>query len=182
MPKKSKNKTTAKKSASRKPAKKTAAKKNIRKKSAVKKVLEKKPIKKKTAVKKKALGKKPVKKTVKKSAVKARRTAPSTVFAIEPGPPPQGLPPVEEPSQHEEAIGTVSHYYSHLGVAIVQINKGKLKTGDTIHIKGHSADFTQPVDSMEYEHQHIDQAEAGQNIGLRVKDHTREHDIVYLVK
>jgi len=104
------------------------------------------------------------------------------VFAIEPGPPPQGLPPVEEPSQHEEAIGTVSHYYSHLGVAIVQINKGKLKTGDTIHIKGHSADFTQPVESMEYEHQHIDQAEAGQNIGLRVKDHTREHDIVYLVK
>jgi len=182
MPKKAKNKTAAKKSASRKPAKKTAAKKTIRKKSAVKKVLEKKPIKKKTAVKKKTLREIPVKKPVKKSAVKARRAAPSTVFAIEPGPPPQGLPPVEEPSQHEEAIGTVSHYYSHLGVAIVQINKGKLKTGDTIHIKGHSADFTQLVESMEYEHQHIDQAEAGQNIGLRVKDHTREHDIVYLVK
>ena len=178
MPKKAKNKTTAKKSASRKPAKKTTAKKTTREKSAVKKVLKKKPIKKKTAVKKKALGGK----TVKKSAVKAKRASPKTLFTIEPGPPPQGLPPVEEPSQHEEAIGTVSHYYSHLGVAIVQINKGKLKTGDTIHIKGHSADFTQAVESMEYEHQHIDQAEAGQNIGLRVKDHTREHDIVYLVK
>ena len=182
MPKKAKSKSTVKKPASRKPAKKTAAKKIIRKKSAVKKVLEKKPIKKKTAVKKKVLGEKPLKKTVKKSAVKAKQAAPSILFAIEPGPPPQGLPPVEEPSQHEEAIGTVSHYYSHLGVAIVQINKGRLKTGDTVHIKGHSADFTQPVESMEYEHQHIDQAEAGQNIGLRVKDHTREHDIVYLVK
>jgi GTPase len=182
MPKKAKSKTTAKKSASRKPIKKTAAIKTIRKKSAVKKVSEKKPIKKKTSVKKKALGAKPVNKSVKKSAVKAKQAAKSTLFAIEPGPPPQGLPPVEEPSQHEEAIGTVSHYYSHLGVAIVQINKGKLKTGDTVHIKGHTADFTQPVESMEYEHQHIDQAEAGQNIGLRVKDHTREHDIIYLVK
>jgi len=182
MPKKATSKSTAKKSAPRKSAKKTAAKKTIRKKSAVKKVLKKKPIKKKSAVKKKTLREKPLKKTVKKSAVKAKQAAPSTLFAIEPGPPPQGLPPVEEPSQHEEAIGTVTHYYSHLGVAIVQINNGKLKTGDTVHIKGHSSDFTQPVESMEYEHQHIDQAEAGQNIGLRVKDHTREHDIVYLVK
>jgi len=178
MPIKAKNKTTTKKSASQKPVKKTAPKKTIRKKSAVKKVMKKKAVKKKTVVKKKALGKKPVK----KSAVKAKRAARSKSFAIEPGPPPQGLPPVEEPSQHEEAIGIVSHYYSHLGVAIVQINKGKLKTGDTVHIKGHTADFTQPVESMEYEHQHIDQAEAGQNIGLRVKDPTREHDIVYLVK
>jgi hypothetical protein len=178
MPIKAKNKTTTKKSASQKPVKKTAPKKTIRKKSAVKKVMKKKAVKKITVVKKKALGKKPVKKT----AVKAKRAAPSKAFVIEPGPPPQGLPPVEEPSQHEEAIGIVSHYYSHLGVAIVQINKGKLKTGDTIHIKGHSADFTQPVESMEYEHRHIDQAEAGQNIGLRVKDPTREHDIVYLVK
>ena len=178
MPIKAKNKTTTKKSASQKPVKKTAPKKTIRKKSAVKKVMKKKAVKKKTVVKKKALGKKPIKKT----AVKAKRAAPSKAFAIEPGPPPQGLPPVEEPSQHEEAIGIVSHYYSHLGVAIVQINKGKLKTGDTVHIKGHTADFTQPVESMEYEHQHIDQAEAGQNIGLRVKDPTREHDIVYLVK
>jgi putative protease len=182
MPIKAKSKSAANKSASRKTAKKTTAKKTIGKKSAVINVLEKRPIKKKAVVKKKALGVKPFKKNVKKSSVKTNRAAPSTLFAIEPGPPPQGLPPVEEPSRHEEAIGTVTHYYSHLGVAIVQINKGRLKTGDTVHIKGHSADFSQPVESMEYEHLHIDQAEAGQNIGLRVKDHTREHDIVYLVK
>ncbi len=76
----------------------------------------------------------------------------------------------------------MTHYYSHLGVAIVQINKGPLKTGDTVHLKGHAVDFTQPVESMEYEHQRIDQAEAGQIIGLRVKNHAREHDIVFLVK
>lgn len=178
MPIKTKKKSAAKKSASRKPVKKTAAKKTIGKKSALKKATKKKPVKKKTVARKKVLRKKPVKKT----AVKAKRTAPSPSFIVEPGPPPQGIPPVEEPSRHEEAIGTVTHYYSHLGVAIVQINKGTLKIGDTVHLKGHSADFTQPVESMEYEHQHIDQAEAGLTIGLKVKDHARVHDIVYLVK
>lgn len=182
MPNKPKSKSAAKKSASRKPAKKTAAKKAVRNKSALEKVVKKKPLKKKAAVKKKALRKKPLKKTVKKTAIKAEQTAPSKSFDIEPGPPPQGIPSVEEPSQHEEAIGIVTHYYSHLGVAIVQINKGTLKTGDTVHLKGQTTDFTQSVESMEYEHRHIDQAEAGQAIGLRVKDHARVHDIAYVLK
>ncbi|NTW60216.1 MAG: hypothetical protein HGB21_07650 [Nitrospirae bacterium] len=101
---------------------------------------------------------------------------------VQPGPPPGSVPPVEEPSLLEEAIGVVTHYYSHLGVAVVQVNKGSLKTGDSIHITGHTTDFTQTVASMEYEHQHVDQASAGQSVGIKVADHTREHDIVYLVK
>lgn len=136
---------------------------------------------------KKVLKKKAAKKaTRKKAAAKTKRAPkqaiPTKSFMVEPGPPPQGIPPVEEPAQHEEALGTVTHYYSHLGVAVIQLNKGTLKTGDTIRIAGHSTDFTQPVESMEYEHQHIDQAAAGQSVGLRVKDHARQHDIVYLVK
>ena len=101
---------------------------------------------------------------------------------VEPGPPPRTIPPVEEPFANEEAIGTVTHYYSHLNVAVVQINKGTLKVGDTIHLKGNTTDFAQTVESMEYEHMHIDQAGAGQSVGIRVKDHVRGHDIVYLVK
>ena len=181
MPKKAQSKSTAKKSASRKPAKKTAAKKAVRKKSAAKKIVKKKPSGRKAVVKKKALVKKTVKKALKKTAAKTERTVPSKQFAIEPGPPPPGIPPVEEPARHEDAIGTVTHYYSHLGVAIIQINNGTLKKGDSIHIQGHSTDFTQPVESMELEHQHIDKAATGQIVGLRVKDHVREHDIVYLI-
>jgi putative protease len=182
MPKKAQSKSIAKKSASRKPAKKTAAKKAVRKKSAVKKIVKKKPSVRKAVVKKKALVKKTVKKALKKTVAKAERTVPSKQFTIEPGPPPPGIPPVEEPARHEEAIGTVTHYYSHLGVAIVQINNNKLKTGDRIHIQGHTTDFTQPVESMELEHQRVDQAATGQVVGLRVKDEARVHDIVYLIK
>jgi translation elongation factor EF-Tu-like GTPase len=182
MLKKARSKSAAKKSASRKPAKKTVKKKAVRKKSAVKKTVKRKPSKAKTIVKKKALRKKTAKKIVKKTIAKAKQAVPSERFTIEPGPPPRGIPPVEEPARHEEAVGTVTHYYNHIGVAIVQINNGTLKTGDPIHIQGHTTNFTQPVESMELEHQHIDKAVTGQVVGLRVKDEARVHDIVYLVK
>jgi hypothetical protein len=182
MQKKAKSRSAAKKSASRKPAKRTAKKKTTSKKSVVKKAAKKKAANKKTTVKKKALRKKTVKKAAKKTPAKTERAAPSDRFAIEPGPPPPGIPSVEEPARHEEAVGTVTHYYSHLSVAIIQVNNGMLRTGDSIHIQGHSTDFTQPVESMELEHQHIDQATAGQTVGVRVRDHVREHDIVYLIK
>jgi translation elongation factor EF-1alpha len=100
---------------------------------------------------------------------------------VEPGPPPGSVPSVEEPAPHEVAVGVVTHYYSHLGVAVVQVNTGSIKTGDRIHIKGHTTDFTQAVGCLEYEHRHVDQADAGQSVGVKVVDHAREHDIVYLV-
>lgn len=181
MPIKAKSKSAAKKSASRKPVKKTVKKKVTSKKSAMKKAVKKKLTGEKTIVKKKAPGNKTAKKAIKKTSAKAKQTAPSKLFAIEPGPPPPGIPPVEEPARHEVAVGTVTHYYSHLGVAIIQINNGALKIDDSIHIQGNTTDFTQPVESMELEHQHIERAAPGQIIGLRVKDHVRVHDIVYLI-
>lgn len=178
MPKKTKGKNKKKKPAPRKAVKKSAKKKTLRKKVTPKK----KVIAKKKAVKKKA-AKKAVKK---KAAAKARpvrkKAAPPKPLMVTPGPPSGSIPPVEEPAQNEVAAGVVTHYYSHLGVAVIQVNKGEIKVGDTIHVKGHTTDFTQQVDSMEYEHEHIDRAPAGRSVGLKVKDHAREHDIVYLVK
>jgi translation elongation factor EF-Tu-like GTPase len=165
MPKKAKGKSSNKKATSRKPAKKTTRKKVIKKK--VTKNLSKKLAKKILVEKTKSAVKKVVSP---KSAVK------------EPVQPLRSIPLVEEPAPIEEAIGIVTHYYSHLGVAVIQLNKGALKTGATIHVKGHITDFTQSVESMEYEHQHINLASAGQSVGIRITDHAREHDIVFLVK
>jgi hypothetical protein len=183
MPKKTKGKNKKKKPAPRKAVKKSAKKKMIRKKVTAKK----KTAKKKVVAKKKAAKKKAAKKAVKKkAAAKARpvskKAAPPKPLMVTPGPPSGSIPPVEEPAQNEVAAGVVTHYYSHLGVAVIQVNKGEIKVGDTIHLKGHTTDFIQLVDSMEYEHQHIDRAPAGRSVGLKVKDHAREHDIVYLVK
>lgn len=176
MPTKKKGKSSAKKAAKRKPAKKAVKKKTLAKKSPPrKKAAKKKTLKKKTK-------KKPARRTaVKKTGLQAASIIAATEPAVEPGPPPRPLPPLEEPARNETAVGTITHYYSHLNVAVVQINNGELKTGDTIHIKGHSTDFTQTIESMEYEHRHVDQASAGQSVGIKVKDHAREHDIVYLL-
>lgn len=80
----------------------------------------------------------------------------------------------------EERIGVISHYYTHLGVATMVV-EGELKVGDTIHIRGHASDFTQKVESIQIEHKNIDLAKKGDNIGIKVKEHAREHDVVYKV-
>lgn len=173
-----------KKKAKKKAAKKKAAKKKTVAKKTLKKAVKKKAVKKKVA--KKKVAKKATKKKAKKKAAPKPRTAAKApakaTTLVAPGPQPTGIPSVEEPASQENAVGTVTHYYSHLTVAIVQINKGRLRVGDRVHIKGHTTDLTQTVDSMEYEHQHVDAASAGQSVGIKVKDHVREHDIVYLMK
>ncbi|HEY4687048.1 MAG TPA: hypothetical protein VIH20_02425 [Candidatus Subteraquimicrobiales bacterium] len=81
----------------------------------------------------------------------------------------------------ETEIGRVTHYFTKLGVAVVQIDKDTLGVGDTIHIKGHTTDLTQKVESMQVEHEEVETAKAGEAIGLRVEEHVREHDQVYKV-
>lgn len=153
------------------------------KKTAARKPSARKPASRKAAAKRTSPKKKPAKAAGKKTAKRAlRRGKPPERLLVEPGPPPGGIPPVEEPAPQEMAVGVVTHYYSHLGVAVVQINQGSIKTRDTIRIKGHTTDFSQAVQSMEYEHRHIDEAAAGQAVGMKVVDHAREHDIVYLVR
>ena len=182
------------KKATKKKAGKTALRKTSAKsvKKAAKKKLPSKPTGKKTA-KKKAVKKKALKKKVAKKTVAAKKKAAPVISSkavvlkkketlVEPGPPSRVIPPVEEPSSTEEALGVVTHYYSHLGVAVIQLIKGTLRSDSKIHIKGLSTDLTQKVESLEYEHQHVAEASAGQCVGLKVNTHVREHDIVYLVK
>lgn len=81
----------------------------------------------------------------------------------------------------EVQVGHVTHYYTHLGVAAVEIDDDEIDVGDTVHIKGHTTDLVQPVESIELNHQHIDAATPGENVGIKVRDHVREHDAVLKV-
>ena len=168
----------------RKKTRKGAVKKTARKKTVKKKAAKKRTVKRAgtTTARKRTAATTTAKKRTARATASSGRLPEKKPLVVEPGPPSGSIPPVEEPVQQEEAIGIVTHYYSHLSVAVVQLNKGTLRTGDAIHIKGHSTDFTQTVSSLEYEHQHVDQAAAGQAVGIKVIDHAREHDILYLVK
>jgi putative protease len=86
-----------------------------------------------------------------------------------------------ESDMAETRIGTVTHYYNHLHVAGVTVTDGELHKGDTIHVKGHTSDFEQQVKSMEIDHEAVDVAKPGDQIGLTVIGHAREHDAVYMV-
>ena len=182
-------KTAAKKSPKRKPAtrsraaakKKTAAKPKAKARAATKTRATKAPAKKTAAPKpraKAAAG-------ARRPAVKAARPAATrrrTAKPVAPVRPPQAAipaPPVVP--ANELKIGVVTHYYSHLSVAVVSVTDRPLQVGDRIHIKGHTSDFYQTVESIQVEHESRPRAEVGQAVGLRVTDHAREHDMVYLV-
>lgn len=75
-------------------------------------------------------------------------------------------------------IGKVTHYYSNLGVAIIEL-EDTLKVGDKIKIKGGTADFEQEVESMQVEHESIKEAKSGDVVGLKMKEKAREGNLVY---
>jgi putative protease len=81
-----------------------------------------------------------------------------------------------------ERIGVVTHYFSHLSVATLRLERGTLRVGDTIHIHGHTTDFTQKVESLEVDHASVDEVGPNDDFGLKVVEHAREHDIVYKVR
>lgn len=117
--------------------------------------------KKKVARKKKVVSKK--KKVVRKKKAKARVKA-------------KGLRPK---AKGEKPIGLVDHFFGNISVAGVSL-KAPLKVGDVVHIKGHTTDFVQKIDSMQIEHESVLKAKKGDDIGLKVKGKVREHDVVYL--
>jgi translation elongation factor EF-1alpha len=77
-----------------------------------------------------------------------------------------------------EAIGTVTHYYGHLSVAAITLTS-PLKVGDRIHIKGHTSDLVQTVESMEVDRQKIEEAKPGDDVALKVDEHVRDADRIY---
>ncbi|MDP2967490.1 MAG: hypothetical protein Q8N87_03735 [bacterium] len=77
-------------------------------------------------------------------------------------------------------IGKVTHYFSQIGVAVIDFSD-KLKVGETIRIIGGETDFTQQVESMEAEHQKVKEAKKGDSIGLKVEQKVREGYKVYKV-
>lgn len=78
----------------------------------------------------------------------------------------------------EHQIGVVTHYWNHLGVAGVHLDE-PVDVGDHIHVVGHTTDFEQDIGSLQVEHHDVRHANSGEDVGIRVADHVREHDAVY---
>jgi CBS domain-containing protein len=75
--------------------------------------------------------------------------------------------------------GRISHYYTHLGVAAIQVDL-PIRVGDTIYITGPTTNLEQTVESMELEREQVDMARSGQNVGIKVISRVRTGDSVYV--
>jgi translation initiation factor IF-2 len=81
----------------------------------------------------------------------------------------------------EEEVGTIVKYFAKPSVAAIEMKQGSIKKGDLLRYLGHTTDFTQEVDSMEVDNQPIEEAKAGELVGIKVKERVRENDKVYKV-
>lgn len=81
----------------------------------------------------------------------------------------------------EVELGKITHYFSKIGVGAIQITHDTLHVGDSIHVKGHTSDFIQKVDSMQIDGKPVVEATIGESVGLHMEQHAREHDQVFKV-
>jgi putative protease len=81
----------------------------------------------------------------------------------------------------EEKIGVVEHFFNKVSVAAIKITGGELKIGDTIHFVGAHTDFIQKISSMQINRNPVNTVKKGDDVGIKVQDKVREHDVVYKI-
>ncbi|UCB43667.1 MAG: translation elongation factor-like protein [Dehalococcoidales bacterium] len=80
----------------------------------------------------------------------------------------------------EEAIGKVSDFFARPVVAGIELT-ATLKVGDQLHIQGHTTDLEITVDSMQINNVNVQEAKAGDSVGIKVPDRVRRGDTIYKV-
>ena len=80
----------------------------------------------------------------------------------------------------EEEIGRVSDFFARPVVAGIELSR-TLKLGDKIHIKGHTTDMELIVDSMQINNVDVQEAKAGDSVGVKVSERVRRGDTIYKV-
>ncbi len=81
----------------------------------------------------------------------------------------------------EKEIGVIEHFFDKISVAAIKITEGELLVGDTIHITGHTTDFTTTIESMQVEHDKVEKVTKGEAVGIKVPEKVRVHDKVFKV-
>jgi len=80
----------------------------------------------------------------------------------------------------DKQIGKVIHYYDKINVAIVKLDD-ELKVGEEIKIVKGDTEFTQKVESMQVEHEPVQEAKKGSEVGMMVGQEVKKGAKVYKV-
>jgi len=81
----------------------------------------------------------------------------------------------------EERIGSVIKFFEKTSIAAIKLDFGDLAVGDTIRLKGSNTDFTQKIETMEFDHQPVQKATRGQFTGIKLTQAAKPFDLVYRV-
>ena len=71
-------------------------------------------------------------------------------------------------------IGKITHFFDKISVAIIKL-EAPLKKGETIKI----GEAEQTVDSMQVDHNDVEEGTSGQEVGIKVSAKVREGEEVY---
>ncbi len=78
----------------------------------------------------------------------------------------------------DKPMGKVTHYYDKIGVAVIDIEDGVLRAGDSVKFGGEN-EFSQKIESIQLDHKQIEEAKKGMSVGVKVdqkvKDGTPVH-------
>ena len=80
----------------------------------------------------------------------------------------------------ETEIGRVSDFFAKPVVAGIQLT-APLKVGDRIVIKGHTTSLEMVVTSMQIHNATVQEAKAGDAVGIKLPDRVRHGDLVYRI-
>lgn len=78
-------------------------------------------------------------------------------------------------------VGVVTHFFNHLSVATVKFT-APVRVGDTLTIKGAHDDVTFRLESMQMNHTNVNEASAGQEVGIKLPQRAHEGSRVYVVR
>ena len=101
----------------------------------------------------------------------------------EPGPEGISYNKADNVSKYEKVlVGHVTHYYSKMGVALINLKHEGLKLNENIQIEGNKTFIEQKVESMEMDNKKIKKAKKGEEIAIEVKDKVFNNDNVFILK
>jgi len=81
----------------------------------------------------------------------------------------------------ETRVGQVTHYFTNISVAVLDLTE-PLRVGDFVRITGNETDFEQTVESMQVEHEDVEEGQPGQSVALKVESRVRPGDEVFRVE
>ena len=79
----------------------------------------------------------------------------------------------------EKPIGTVTHWYDKLGVAVVKVT-GKLAKGAEIVVRKGTEEFNDIVGSIQIDHKDVDAAKKGDDAAIKLSQKAKEGAEVYV--